>query len=88
MVCNDNTVGYQNLILQLPPSRDPSHFVRCPVTVYQFSDGILASVIRGRVPARYDRGGVAAPPRHPEQGTRRQGARRASHLTLSPRLLG
>jgi hypothetical protein len=33
-----------NLMLQLPPSKHRAHFVRCPVTVHQFSDGHLPCV--------------------------------------------
>jgi hypothetical protein len=57
VVRNDNTVGYHNLTLQLPPSRYRVHFVRCPVTVHQFSDGKLGVSYQGRLLARYDRGG-------------------------------
>jgi len=57
VVRNDNTVGFHNLILQLPPSRHRTHFVRCPVTVHQFSDGQLGISYQGRLLARYDRGG-------------------------------
>ena len=54
VVRNDNTVGFHNLILQLPPSRQRIHFVRCPVTVHQFSDGNLGISYQGRLLARYD----------------------------------
>ena len=57
VVRNDNTVGYRNLILQLPPSRYRTHFVRCPGTVHQFSDGKLGVSYQGRLLARYDHGG-------------------------------
>jgi transposase len=57
IVRNDNTVGFQNLILQLPPSRQRTHFVRCPVTVHQFSDGNLGISYQGRLLARYDSAG-------------------------------
>jgi hypothetical protein len=57
VVRNDHTVGYHNLILQLPPSRYRAHFVRCPVTVHQFSDGQLGISYQGRLLARYDRDG-------------------------------
>jgi hypothetical protein len=54
VVRNDNTVGFQNLLLQLPPSRHRAHFVRCPVTVHQFSDGTLGISYQARLLARYD----------------------------------
>jgi len=57
VVRNDNTVGFHNLILQLPPSRPRAHFVRCPVLVHQFSDGHLGISYQGRLLARYDSGG-------------------------------
>ena len=46
IVRNDNTVVFHNLILQLPATRQRIHFVRCPVTVHQFSNAPWASVIR------------------------------------------
>src|SRR5262249_17852446 len=57
VVRNDNTVSFHNLTLQLPPSRHRIHFVRCPVTVHQFSDGNLGISFQGRLLARYDHGG-------------------------------
>jgi hypothetical protein len=54
VVRNDNTVSFHNLTLQLPPSRERIHFVRCPVTVHQFSDGQLGISYQGRLLARYD----------------------------------
>jgi hypothetical protein len=41
IVRNYNTVTFNNLILQLPSTRQWIHFVRCPVTVHQFSNGTL-----------------------------------------------
>src|SRR6516225_4197695 len=67
VVRNDNTVGYHNLILQLPPSRYRAHFVRCPVTVHQFSDGHLGISYQGRLLARYDRGGELLHPTTPNK---------------------
>lgn len=40
-VRNDNTVVFQNFTLQLPTTRQRIHFVRCPVTVHQFSNATL-----------------------------------------------
>src|ERR1017187_2204857 len=54
VVRNDNTVLFQNLTLQLPPTRARTHFVRCPVTVHQFSDGNLGISYQGHLLARYD----------------------------------
>ena len=62
VVRNDNTVLFHNLVLQLPPSRYRTHFVRCPVTVHQFSDGNLGISYQGRLLARYD---AAGGPLHP-----------------------
>jgi transposase len=67
VVRNDNTVGFHNLILQLPPSRHRIHFVRCPVTVHQFSDGNLGISYQGRLLARYDRGGELLHPTTPNK---------------------
>jgi transposase len=57
VVRNDNTVTFKNLILQLPPTKQRTHFVRCPVTVHQFGDGNLGISYQGRLLARYDCGG-------------------------------
>jgi hypothetical protein len=52
----------RKLILQLPSSRNRIHFVRCPVTVHQFSDGTLGISYQGRLLARYDALGEPLPP--------------------------
>ena len=57
VVRNDNTVTFKNLILQLPSTRQRIHFVRCPVTVHQFSNGTLGISYQGRLLARYDASG-------------------------------
>src|SRR5947199_1902484 len=54
VVRNDNTVSFQNLILQLPSTRHRRHFVRCPVIVHQFANGTLGISYQGRLLARYD----------------------------------
>ena len=41
-VGNDNTVKWQRLILQLPPSRLRAHFVKASVRVHEYPDGRLA----------------------------------------------
>src|SRR5947209_1461457 len=46
VVRNDNTVSFQNLILQLPSTRHRRHFVRCPVIVHQFPMAPWASAIK------------------------------------------
>jgi hypothetical protein len=57
VVRNDNTITFKNLILQLPSPRHRIHFVRCPVTVHQFSNGTLGISYQGRLLARYDAAG-------------------------------
>jgi transposase len=57
VVRNDNTITFKNLILQLPSTRHRIHFVRCPVTVHQFSNGTLGISYQGRLLARYDASG-------------------------------
>ncbi len=57
VVRNDNTVTFNRLILQLPPSRQRIHFVRCPVVVHQFANGSLGVSYQGRLLARYDPAG-------------------------------
>ena len=41
-VGNDNTVKWQRLSLQLPPSRLRAHFVKATVRVHEYPDGALA----------------------------------------------
>jgi hypothetical protein len=62
VVRNDNTITFKNLILQLPSTRHRIHFVRCPVTVHQFSNGRLGISYQGRLLARYDAAGGPLPP--------------------------
>ena len=64
IVRNDNTVTFQNLILQLPSTRQRLHFVRCPIAVHQFSNGTLGVSYQGRLLARYDASGE---PPHPNK---------------------
>jgi transposase len=53
VVRNDNTVTYLNTILQIPPSKDRCHFVRCPVTVHEFPDLTLGVSYQGRLLGHY-----------------------------------
>ena len=67
VVRNDNTVTFKNVILQLPSTRQRIHFVRCPVTVHQFSNGTLGISYQGRLLARYDAAGGPLQP-SPDKG--------------------
>lgn len=62
VVRNDNTVAFQGMVLQLPASRYRAHFVRCAVTVHEFSHHRLGISYQGRLLARYDRAGQPLPP--------------------------
>ena len=66
IVRNDNTITFKNLILQLPSTRQRIHFVRCPVTVHQFSNDTLGISYQGRLLARYDAAGGPLQP-HPNK---------------------
>jgi hypothetical protein len=61
IVRNDNTVIFRNLILQLCSTPSRLHFVRCPVTVHQFSDRTLGVSYQGQLLARYDSHGAPLP---------------------------
>jgi hypothetical protein len=61
IVRNDNTVTFRNLILQLRSTPSRLHFVRCPVTVHQFSDRTLGVSYQGQLLARYDSHGGPLP---------------------------
>ena len=75
VVRNDNTVTFKNLILQLPSTRHRIHFVRCPVTVHQFSNGTLGISYQGRLLARYD---AAGGPFHPSPSKERTASAQGS----------
>jgi hypothetical protein len=57
VVQKDNTVAFERLFLQLPPSRE-RRYVRCPVIVHELVDGTLAVSYQGKRLARFDRQGV------------------------------
>lgn len=58
VVANDSTVRFEALTLQLPPTRERPHYVRCPVLVHEFPDDTLGISYQGRLLARYTRAGV------------------------------
>jgi hypothetical protein len=58
-VRKDNTVQFDNLVLQLPSTAQRIHFVRCPVLVHEFLDDTLGVSYQGQLVARFDR--TAAP---------------------------
>jgi len=73
VVRNDNTITFKTLILQLPSTRHRIHFVRCPVTVHQFSNGTLGISYQGKLLARYDAaGGILQPSPNKERAAREQ----------------
>ena len=53
IVRNDSTVTFNRLVLQLPPTRQRPHYVRCPVLVHEFPDHTLGISYQGRLLARY-----------------------------------
>jgi transposase len=56
-VGNDNTVKWNRLSLQLPPSRLRPHFVRATVRVHEYPDGALAVFLGPHRLADYDPAG-------------------------------
>lgn len=52
-VRNDNTVTFKNIILQIPETSQRIHYVRCPVTVHEFSDGHLGVSYQGKLLCEY-----------------------------------
>ena len=62
---NDNTVKWQRLSLQLPPSRLRPHFVKANVRVHEYPDGELAVYWGPHRLADYDATGVMVPPAPP-----------------------
>jgi len=57
-VANDNTVKWQRLSLQLPPSRLRPHFVKAKVRVHEYPEGDLAVFWGPHRLADYDASGV------------------------------
>jgi hypothetical protein len=57
VVGNDNTVAFQGLRLQIPPSRLRPHFVKAKVRVHQYYDGTHAIFHGPQCLARYDANG-------------------------------
>lgn len=53
VVRNDNTVTFYGTTLQIPPSRNRPHFVRCPVTVHRFLDQTLGVSYQGQLLGTY-----------------------------------
>jgi transposase len=65
VVRNDSTVTFQGVVLQLPPTRDRRHYVRCPVLVHEFPDATLGISYAGRLLARFSPTGELLPRRFP-----------------------
>lgn len=61
-VGNDNTVKWQRLSLQLPPSRLRPHFVKAKVRVHEYPEGELAVFWGPHRLADYDASGVMVQP--------------------------
>jgi hypothetical protein len=61
-VGNDNTVKWEGLSLQLPPSRLRPHFVKATVRVHAYPDGRLAVFWGPHRLADYDAKGIIADP--------------------------
>jgi len=62
VVGNDNTVKWEKLSLQLPPSRLRPHFVKATVRVHAYPDGRLAVYLGPHRLADYDARGVLSGP--------------------------
>lgn len=86
-VQNDSTVLFRTRALLVPRTAERAHYVRCPVTVHEFPDGLLGISYQGRLLARYGADGELrptppAPPR--AQPTPRRGARLVTGPHRSP----
>ena len=57
-VGNDNTIKYNNIVLQIPPSRLRPHFVKTTVRVHEYVDGRLAIFWGPHRLADYDAAGA------------------------------
>ena len=63
IVRNDNTVTYENIILQIPENDHRPHYVRCPVTVHEFPGGTLGVSYQGKLLGEYQKDGKTMPSR-------------------------
>ncbi len=61
VVQKDSTVVFGKLHLQLPPGRERSHYIRCPVVVHELVNGRLAVSYQGNRIAIFDRQGTLLP---------------------------
>jgi hypothetical protein len=57
-VGNDNTVRYENRLLQIPADRHRHHYVKATVRVHEYPDGTLAVFHGPRRLARYSAAGA------------------------------
>lgn len=57
-VQKDNTVVFEKLFLQLPPSRERLRYFRCPVIVHELVNDTLAISYQGKLLARFNRQGT------------------------------
>lgn len=58
VVQKDSTVVFGKMHLQLPPGRERSHYIRCPVVVHELVNGRLAVSNQGKSIAILDRQGT------------------------------
>jgi transposase len=58
VVARDNTVRFEGLVLQIPPSPWRAHFVKASVCVHRYPDGRLAVFYGPRCIARYNAAGA------------------------------
>jgi hypothetical protein len=65
IVRKDSTVTFETMVLQLPPTKDRLHYVRCAVLVHEFPNRSLAISFQGRLLARYDSAGELVAPKAP-----------------------
>lgn len=56
-VRNDNTVLFESRVLQIPQGKNRPHYVRCPVTVHQFTDETFGVSYQNQLLGRYTNDG-------------------------------
>lgn len=74
VVRNDSTVVFEKLLLQLPPTKDRLHYVRCPVLVHEFVNGTLGLSYQGQLLARFNRQGDLLPAKPADRSSQRNAA--------------
>lgn len=71
IVQNDNTIRFKGMVLQIPRTSHRQHYVRCPVTVHEFTDDTLGISYQEKLLATYNQDGVQLTPHEKKNSKKR-----------------